>query len=98
MTTAVTVCRLSDAGRAMLWRDCQAYGYGLSDLARWSLSKVLGPIARWPPDLTLGQIEDVHAATGREIAGNFTRILNLPAFTTPYVFDENATPDATGFY
>lgn len=94
----MTVYKLSDVGRAMLWRDYQAYGYGLSDLAQWSLSKVFGPIAHWAPDLTLGQIEDVRAAAGREIAGNFTRILNLPAFTTQYVFDENATPDATGFY
>ena len=94
----MTVYKLSDAGRAMLWRDYQAYGYGLSDLARWNLSKVFGPIARWASDLTLGQIEDAHAATGREIAGNFTRILNLPELAAPYTFNENAVPDATGFY
>lgn len=98
MTTAITVYKLSDAGRAMLWRDYQAYSYGLSNLAQWNLSKVFGPIAHWTLKLTLGQIEDANAAAGREIAGNFTRILNLPAFATPYVFDENATSDTTGFY
>lgn len=94
----MTVCKLSDAGRAMLWRDYQAYGYVLSDLAQWSLSKVFGPIAHWPSDLTLGMIENAHAAAGREIAGNFTRILNLPELAAPYTFNENAVPDATGFY
>lgn len=94
----MTVYKLSDAGRAMLWRDYQAYGCGLSDLARWSLSKVFGPIAHWPSDLTLGRVEDAHAAAGREIAGNFTRALNLPSLVKPYTFNENAVPDTTGFY
>ena len=95
----MTVYKLSDAGRAMLWQDYKAYGYGLSQLAQYCVSGVLGrSIAHWPLDLTLGQIEDAHRATGREIAGNFTRMLNLPEFTVPCTpFDENAVPDATGF-
>lgn len=95
----MTVYRLSDTGRAMLWRDYEAYGYSLSQLAQSKVSGVLGrSIAHWPPDLTLGQIEDAHYATGREIAGNFTRVLGLPRFAIPYTFNENAVPDATGFY
>jgi hypothetical protein len=94
----MTVYKLSDAGRAMLWRDYQAYGYGLSDLARWSLSKVFGPIAHWPSDLTLARIEDAHAAAGREIAWAFNEVLKLPVLAIPYTFSENAVPDTTGFY
>lgn len=94
----MTAYRLSDAGRAMLWRDYQAYGYGLSALAQWSVSTVYGPIAHWPSDLTLGKIEDAYYAAGREIAWVFHEILKLPELTMPSAFDENAAPDATGFY
>lgn len=76
--------KLSNAGRALAWRDYEAYGYGLSHLAVWNLSKAFGPIAHWSlADLTLGQIEDSCAAAGREIAYNFVHILNLPNLATP---------------
>lgn len=94
----MTVCKLSDAGRAMLWQDYQTCGYGLSHLAQWNLSRVLGPIAHWAPDLTLGRMEDACAAAGREIAWVFNEMLKLPALTMPYTFNENTAPDLTGLY
>ena len=77
------VYRLSDLGRQMLWSEYKSYGYSLSDLSRWNLSVELGPIAHWSPELTLGQIEDIHPAAGREIARVFHSILNLPVYTVP---------------
>lgn len=78
------VYRLSELGRQMLWSQYKPYGYSLSDLSRWNLSLELGPIAHWSPELTLGQIEDVHPAAGREIAHVFKKILNLPAYAVLY--------------
>lgn len=77
------VYRLSDLGRQMLWLQYQAYGYSLSDLCLWRLALELGPIARWSSELTLGRIEDIDPAAGREIAHVFHSILNLPVYTVP---------------
>lgn len=77
------VYRLSDLGRQMLWSKYRPYGYMLSDISLWRLGLKLGPIARWSPELTLGQIENVDPAAGREIARVFHDILNLPVYTVP---------------
>jgi hypothetical protein len=78
------VYQLSEAGRSMLWSDYQAYGYGLPDLAVWHLSKAFGPIAHWRQDLTLGDLEDAHEASGRHIARTFVAILERPELAVRY--------------
>ena len=75
------VYRLSDLGRQMLWSEYESYGYSLSLLSEWRLSMELGPIAHWSPELTLGRIEDIDPAAGREIARNFVDILDMPELT-----------------
>lgn len=74
---------LNDAGRAMSWKEYQRFGYAISHIEVWHLSRSFGPIARWPDHLTLGEIEDACPAAGRLIARVFADHVNRRDLTVP---------------
>jgi hypothetical protein len=76
--TTFQLYRLSELGRSMTWQEYKVYGYGLTQWQGYGLSRKLGPIAHWRPDLTLGEIEDACPFAGRTIAKIFAETLNLP--------------------
>ena len=67
----MSVYRLSKTGRSITWAEYKAFNYGLNHLDVWKLGVLLGPIAHWPGDLTLGKIEDLCPSAGRSIANVF---------------------------
>lgn len=81
--SVIQVYRLSEAGRSMTWGEWQSYGYGLTHLAQYEVSKAFGPIAHWSQALTLGSIEDASPFAGRIIAQVFVEKLFLPSLAIP---------------